>query len=141
VHHLRRMRIPMPCRHEHVPILVGLRRGAVNTGECRTITAPNSSSRWNAGQTRSHQPTERDKFIEKQELKLFDGLRSMPGWLRRLRSQGREIVADFARVMNYLGTSYGVLRKENGTAIPSAVLATISCSNNSLKRTSRLSRK
>jgi hypothetical protein len=32
--------------------------------------------------------------------------------------KGREIVADFARVMNYLGTSYGVLRKEKCTGDP-----------------------
>jgi Fe-S oxidoreductase len=32
--------------------------------------------------------------------------------------KGREIVADFARIMNYLGTSYGVLRKEKCTGDP-----------------------
>jgi Fe-S oxidoreductase len=32
--------------------------------------------------------------------------------------KGREIVADFARVMNYLGASYGVLRKEKCTGDP-----------------------
>ncbi len=32
--------------------------------------------------------------------------------------KGREIVIDFARVMNYLGTSYGVLRKEKCTGDP-----------------------
>jgi Fe-S oxidoreductase len=32
--------------------------------------------------------------------------------------KGREIIADFARVMNYLGTSYGVLRKEKCTGDP-----------------------
>ncbi len=32
--------------------------------------------------------------------------------------KGREIVAAFARVMNYLGTSYGVLRKEKCTGDP-----------------------
>jgi Fe-S oxidoreductase len=32
--------------------------------------------------------------------------------------KGREIVADFARVMNFLGTSYGVLRKEKCTGDP-----------------------
>jgi Fe-S oxidoreductase len=32
--------------------------------------------------------------------------------------KGREIVADFARIMNFLGTSYGVLRKEKCTGDP-----------------------
>ena len=32
--------------------------------------------------------------------------------------KGREIVAAFAQVMNYLGTSYGVLKKEKCTGDP-----------------------
>jgi Fe-S oxidoreductase len=32
--------------------------------------------------------------------------------------KGREIISDFARVMNYLGASYGVLRKEKCTGDP-----------------------
>ena len=33
MHHLRRLRIPVPVGIEHLPIIVGLRRGAVNTGK------------------------------------------------------------------------------------------------------------
>jgi hypothetical protein len=39
--------------------------------------------------------------------------------------KGREIIADFARVMNYLGTSFGVLRKEKCTATRCVGWATI----------------
>ena len=32
--------------------------------------------------------------------------------------KGREIIADFARVMDYLGTTFGVLKKEKCTGDP-----------------------
>ena len=105
-----------PVGIEHVPILVGLRRGAVNTGEWQD---DHGSKLFLALERGSNSlgisPTERDKFIEKQELKLFDGTQEYCLWLGCMGGydpKGREIVADFARVMNYLGTSYGVLRKE-----------------------------
>ena len=66
-------------------------------------------------------PAERDKFIEKQALPIFDGTQEYCLWLGCMGGydpKGREIVADFARVMNYLGTSYGVLRKEKCTGDP-----------------------
>jgi Fe-S oxidoreductase len=64
---------------------------------------------------------ERDKFIQKQALPIFDGTQEYCLWLGCMGGydpKGREIVADFARVMNYLGTSYGVLRKEKCTGDP-----------------------
>ncbi len=66
-------------------------------------------------------PAERDKFIQKQALPIFDGTQEYCLWLGCMGGydpKGREIVADFARVMNYLGTSYGVLRKEKCTGDP-----------------------
>jgi len=59
--------------------------------------------------------SERDKFIEKQGLPIFDGSQEYCLWLGCMGGydpKGREIVADFARVMNFLGASFGVLRKE-----------------------------
>ena len=111
-----------PVGIEHVPILVGLRRGAVNTGEWQD---DHGSKLFLALERGSNSlgisPTEHDKFIEKQELKLFDGTQEYCLWLGCMGGydpKGREIVADFARVMNYLGTSYGVLRKEKCTGDP-----------------------
>jgi Fe-S oxidoreductase len=111
-----------PIGIEHVPILIGLRRGAVNTGEWQD---DHGSKLFLALERGSNSlgisPTERDKFIEKQELKLFDGTQEYCLWLGCMGGydpKGREIVADFARVMNYLGTSYGVLRKEKCTGDP-----------------------
>lgn len=111
-----------PVGIEHVPILVGLRRGAVNTG---TWEDSHGSKLFLALERGSNalgmSPAERDKFIQKQELPLFDGTQEYCLWLGCMGGydpKGREIVADFARVMNYLGTSYGVLRKEKCTGDP-----------------------
>ncbi len=65
--------------------------------------------------------TERDKFIKKQELPIFDGSQEYCLWLGCMGAydpQGREIIASFAKVMQYLGTSFGVLKKEKCTGDP-----------------------
>jgi Fe-S oxidoreductase len=65
--------------------------------------------------------TERDKFIEKQSLPWFDGSQEYCLWLGCMGAydpKGREIVTALARIMNYLGASYGVLRKEKCTGDP-----------------------
>jgi Fe-S oxidoreductase len=64
---------------------------------------------------------ERDKFIQKQQLPIFDGTQEYCLWLGCMGGydpKGREIIADFARVMSYLGTSFGVMRKEKCTGDP-----------------------
>ena len=111
-----------PVGIEHVPIIVGLRRGAVNTGEWDDahgsklfLALERGSNALGIG------PAERDKFIQKQSLPIFDGSQEYCLWLGCMGGydpKGREIVADFARVMNYLGTTYGVLRKEKCTGDP-----------------------
>jgi len=65
--------------------------------------------------------TERDKFIERQHFPIFDGTQEYCLWLGCMGGydpKGREIIADFARVMQHLGTSFGVLRKEKCTGDP-----------------------
>jgi Fe-S oxidoreductase len=64
---------------------------------------------------------ERDKFIQKQELPIFDGSQEYCLWLGCMGGydpKGREIISSFVEVMRYLGTSYGVLRKEKCTGDP-----------------------
>ena len=64
---------------------------------------------------------ERDKFIERAALPIFDGTQEYCLWLGCMGAydpHGREIIADFARIMNHLGTSFGVLRKEKCTGDP-----------------------
>jgi Fe-S oxidoreductase len=64
---------------------------------------------------------ERDKFVEREQLPIFDGSQEYCLWLGCMGGydpKGREIIADFARVMRHLGTSFGVLRKEKCTGDP-----------------------
>jgi Fe-S oxidoreductase len=111
-----------PVGIEHVPILVGLRRGAVNTGEWENDYGAKLFLNLERGSNAlGISPMERDKFIQKEALPLFDGTQEYCLWLGCMGGydpKGREIVADFARVMNYLATSYGVLRKEKCTGDP-----------------------
>ena len=111
-----------PVGIEHVPILVGLRRGAVNTGAWED---DHGSKLFLALERGSNalglNPADRDKFIERQQLPIFDGTQEYCLWLGCMGGydpKGREIVTDFARLMNFLGTSYGVLRKEKCTGDP-----------------------
>jgi Fe-S oxidoreductase len=65
--------------------------------------------------------TERDKFVQKLELPIFDGSQEYCLWLGCMGGydpKGREIIADFVRVMRHLGTSFGVVRKEKCTGDP-----------------------
>ncbi len=108
-----------PVGIAHLPILVGLRRGAVNTGTWED----DYGGKLFLALERGSNPlgisaAERDKFIERVGLPLFDGSQEYCLWLGCMGAydpKGREIVADFARILNYLGTSYGVLRKEKCT--------------------------
>jgi Fe-S oxidoreductase len=111
-----------PVGIEHLPILVGLRRGAVNTGVWEDDYGSKLFLALERGSNALGMPaSDRDKFIEKQQFPPFDGTQEYCLWLGCMGGydpKGREIVADFARVMNYLGTSYGVLRKEKCTGDP-----------------------
>ena len=64
---------------------------------------------------------ERDKFVEREQLPIFDGSQEYCLWLGCMGGydpKGREIIADFAHVMRHLGTSFGVLKKEKCTGDP-----------------------
>jgi Fe-S oxidoreductase len=111
-----------PVGIEHLPILIGLRRGAVNTG----TWDDDYGARLFLGLERGSNalglsPSERDKFIARQQLPTFDGTQEYCLWLGCMGGydpKGREIVADLARVMNFLGVTFGVLRKEKCTGDP-----------------------
>jgi len=111
-----------PVGIEHLPILVGLRRGAVNTGAWENDYGSKLFLALERGSNSLGLPSsDRDKFIERAGLPLFDGTQEYCLWLGCMGGydpKGREIVADLARVMNYLGASYGVLRKEKCTGDP-----------------------
>jgi Fe-S oxidoreductase len=101
---------------------VGLRRGATNTGAWED---PYGTKLFLAlersGNSLGLPAVERDKFIAKQGLPIFDGTQEYCLWLGCMGAydpHGREIVADFARIMDHLGTTFGVLKKEKCTGDP-----------------------
>lgn len=111
-----------PVGIQHLPIIIGLRRGAVNTGKWEddygTKLFLNLERTGNAFGFVS---SDRDKFIQKQELPIFDGSQEYCFWLGCMGSfdpRGHEIVTAFSQVMRHLGTSFGVLRKEKCTGDP-----------------------
>ncbi len=111
-----------PVGIEHLPMIVGLRRGAVNTGKweddygTKLFLALERN-----GNALGLSSTERDKFVQKQQFPIFDATQEYCLWLGCMGGydpQGREIIASFARVMEHLGATYGVLRKEKCTGDP-----------------------
>jgi len=111
-----------PVGIEHLPIIIGLRRGAVNTGKWEddygTKLFLNLEKNGNALGFSSN---ERQKFIDKQQFPVFDGTQEYCLWLGCMGGydpKGREIIADFSRVMQHLGATFGVLKKEKCTGDP-----------------------
>jgi Fe-S oxidoreductase len=111
-----------PVGVEHLPIIVGLRRGAVNTGKweddygTKLFLALERN-----GNALGFSSAERDKFIVREQLPIFDGSQEYCLWLGCMGAydpQGREIIAAFAHVMGHLGTTFGVLQKEKCTGDP-----------------------
>jgi Fe-S oxidoreductase len=103
-------------------MIVGLRRGAVNTGkwedEHGTKLFLNLERHGNA---LGFPASERQKFIEKNGLPIYDGTQEYCLWLGCMGSydpQGREIVLALARVLRHAGIAFGVLRKEKCTGDP-----------------------
>jgi len=111
-----------PVGVQHLPMIIGLRRGAVNTGKWEddygTKLFLNLERNGNA---LGFSSSERDKFIQKQELPIFDGTQDYCLWLGCMGGydpQGREIIASLVRVFRGLNASFGVLRKEKCTGDP-----------------------
>ena len=111
-----------PVGIQHLPIIVGLRRGATNTGAwedsygTKLFLALEKN-----GNALGLSAGERDKFVAKQGFPIFDGSQEYCLWLGCMGGydpKGREIIADFAKVMTYLGTSFGVMKKEKCTGDP-----------------------
>jgi Fe-S oxidoreductase len=111
-----------PVGIQHLPMIVGLRRGAVNTGKWEDDYGTKLFLNLERnGNSMGFSSTERDKFIQKQEFPIFDGSQEYCLWLGCMGAydpQGREIISSFAQVMRHLNVSFGVLRKERCTGDP-----------------------
>ncbi len=108
-----------PVGVQHLPIIIGLRRGAVNTGKWEDDYGNKLFLNLERnGNPMGFSSSDRDKFIQKQGWPIYDGTQEYVLWMGCMGSydpQGREIVSSFARVMQHLGTSFGVLKKERCT--------------------------
>ena len=108
-----------PVGVQHLPLIVGLRRGAVNTGKWEDEHGGklfNNLERY--GNPLGISARERDKFVKSARLPLFDGSQEYCLWLGCMGAydpRGQETVVALARVLDYLGVTYGVLRREKCT--------------------------
>src|ERR1039458_1048958 len=85
-----------PVGIQHLPVIIGLRRGAVNTGKWEDDYGGKMFlAMERTGNSLGFASSERTKFIEKNELPIFDGTQEYCLWLGCMGSydpQGREIV-------------------------------------------------
>jgi len=108
-----------PVGVEHLPLIIGLRRGAVNTGAWED----DYGGKLFLNLERNGNPLgmssgERDKFIQKNELPQHDGTQEYLLWLGCMGAydpQGREIVLALVRLLRHLNVTFGVLKKERCT--------------------------
>lgn len=108
-----------PVGIQHLPLIIGLRRGAVNTGKWEDA----HGTRLFLNLERHGNPlglpaSERDKFIRQLALPRFSGAEEFCLWLGCMGAydpQGRRIVEALARLLRHLGISFGVLEKEKCT--------------------------
>jgi Fe-S oxidoreductase len=104
---------------QHLPIIIGLRRGATNTGKWEDEYGTKLFLKLERnGNPMGFAHTEREKFIQKNGLPFYDGTQEYLLWMGCMGSydpQGREIVLALVRVLRHLGLTYGVLRKEKCT--------------------------
>jgi Fe-S oxidoreductase len=111
-----------PVGIQHLPVMIGLRRGAVNTGKWENdYGAKLFHALERNGNALGFASAERQKFIEKNGLPVYDGTQEYCLWLGCMGAydpQGREIVLALVRVLRHAGVTFGVLRKEKCTGDP-----------------------
>ncbi len=111
-----------PVGVQHLPMIIGLRRGAVNTGQWED---EHGGERFlqleRKGNPLGMNSLERDRFIRTNGLPLYDGSQDYLLWLGCMGSydpQGRETVLALADVLRYAGVTFGVLQKEKCSGDP-----------------------
>ncbi len=111
-----------PVGIQHLPIIIGLRRGAVNTGKWEDKYGTDLFNKLERqGNSLGFAHVERERFIAKAGLPYFDGSQEYCLWMGCMASydpRGREIVAALARVLGRLGITFGVLKRERCTGDP-----------------------
>ena len=115
-----------PVGIQHLPVIVGLRRGAVNTGAWEDpygtklfLTMERN------GNSLGMASSERQKFIEKNALPIYDGTQEYCLWLGCMGAYdpaGRETILALVKILRHLGVTFGVLKKEKCNGDPACRL-------------------
>jgi Fe-S oxidoreductase len=105
-----------PVGIQHLPVIIGLRRGATNTGAWEDdYGAKLFRNLEKNGNPLGLSASERDKFVTKAALPIFDGTQDYCLWLGCMGSfdnRGRDIIEALVKVLRHLKVSFGVLKKE-----------------------------
>jgi len=111
-----------PVGIQHLPLIVGLRRGAVNTGKWdNSYGGELFVTLERHGNALGFPPSDREKFITKNGLPYYDGTQEYCLWMGCLGSydpNGRKILLALVEVLRYLGISFGVLKQEKCNGDP-----------------------
>ncbi len=108
-----------PVGVQHLPVIIGLRRGATNTGKWED----DYGNKLFLNLERNGNPlgmsaSQRESFVSKQQFPIYDGTQDYCLWLGCMGAfdpQGKEIIVSLTEVLRHLGVSYGVLKKERCT--------------------------
>jgi Fe-S oxidoreductase len=111
-----------PVGIQHLPVIVGLRRGAVNTGAWEdTYGTKLFLTMERNGNSLGLPSNERRNFIEKNKLPIYDGTQQYCLWLGCMGAYdpaGRETILALVQVLNHLEITFGVLQKEKCNGDP-----------------------
>jgi Fe-S oxidoreductase len=111
-----------PVGIQHLPLILGMRRGAVNTGAWEDSYGTKLFlTMERTGNSLGMASSERAKFIEKNFLPLYDGSQEYCLWLGCMGANdpaGRETILALVKVLRYLDITFGVLRKEKCNGDP-----------------------
>jgi Fe-S oxidoreductase len=111
-----------PAGIQHLSMIVGLRRGAVNTGSWKDDNgAKLFRNLRDNGNAMGFAEAERGRLIGGQGWPIFDGSQEYCLWLGCMGAydpRGRAVIESFVKIMRHLGTTFGVLNKEYCTGDP-----------------------
>jgi Fe-S oxidoreductase len=111
-----------PVGIQHLPVIIGLRRGAVNTGAWEDAYGTKLFLTMERnGNSLGLPANERQKFIEKNALPIFDGTQDYCLWLGCMGAYdpaGRETILALVKVLRHLNITFGVLKKEKCNGDP-----------------------
>lgn len=111
-----------PVGIQHLPMIIGLRRGAVNTGAWEDSYGTKLFLTMERnGNSLGMASSERQKFIDKNAIPVYDGTQEYCLWLGCMGAYdpaGRETILALVKVLNYLEITFGVLKKEKCNGDP-----------------------